>query len=82
MTTQTERALISGTFSPSTGMSAFKNPVMDSYDKYVYWENQSGILRCELSSLKIDTVLMVYPLDKEVMNNVNTGANNGDKSFV
>jgi hypothetical protein len=25
---------------------------------------------------------MVYPLDKEVMNNVNTGANNGDKSFV
>lgn len=57
MTTQTERALISGTFSPSTGTSAFKNPVMDSYDKYVYWENQSGILRCELSSLKIDTVL-------------------------
>jgi hypothetical protein len=32
--------------------------------------------------IKIDTVLMVYPLDKEVMNNVNTGANNGDKSFV
>lgn len=57
MSTQAERALISGTFNPANGATAFKNPVIDNYDTYVYWEHQRGILRCELSSMKIDTVL-------------------------
>ena len=52
-----EKILLTIPFSPTSTSNLFDNLTLDQTDENVYWSNTSGILKCNLSSLKVDTVL-------------------------
>lgn len=56
----TERALISATYSPK-GSRYFSNLVVDHLDENFYWSNSAGVFRCNIGTLKIDTVFKACP---------------------
>lgn len=57
MASQIEKPLITGPYNPNSGVSFYDNLTLDNDDNYFYWSNTSGIFRCSLASLAIDTVL-------------------------
>ncbi len=61
MATQGERTLISATYNPKSGRLPFENLCLDNTDENFYWSNPSGIFKCNLSTLKIDTLLKNCP---------------------
>ncbi len=56
----TEKALITATYSPK-GNRYFNHLVVDHLDENFYWSNTAGVFRCNLHSLKIDTVFKACP---------------------
>lgn len=54
--TSKETNLISGPFDPKSGKLYFDNLCLDNTDEHIYWSNSSGIFKCNISSLKVDTV--------------------------
>lgn len=53
----TDRILISGPIYSKPGQINFDNLTLDNKDEFFYWSNSNGIFRCNLATLKIDTLL-------------------------
>lgn len=51
-----ERILITGPLYSKPGEIYFNNLTLDNNDEHVYWSNSLGIFRCNLNSLKVDTL--------------------------
>jgi hypothetical protein len=51
-----EKVLISGAYNTTTGETSFQNLFLDENDAYMYWSNKAGIFRCNMTTLKTDTV--------------------------
>lgn len=56
MKTQSERSLISGPYDPKSESVYFDNLTLDNTDENFYWSNNYGIFKCELASLRVDTL--------------------------
>lgn len=54
---ENDRNLISGPLYSKPGQINFDNLVLDKNDENFYWSNSNGIFRCNVASLKIDTIL-------------------------
>jgi hypothetical protein len=52
-----EKKLVTVAFNPAQSLIYFDNLTLDNNDENVYWSNSTGILKCNLNSLKVDTVL-------------------------
>jgi len=55
--TNIDQALITGPLYSKPGQINFDNLTLDNNDENFYWSNSNGIFRCNLGSLKIDTLL-------------------------
>ncbi len=56
MDTKVEVELISGPYQPNAETVHFDNLTLDNEDENFYWSNSGGIFKCNLSTLKIDTI--------------------------
>jgi hypothetical protein len=61
MVTHEEKKLISGPYDPKETQSYFDDLTLDLNDENMYWSNKYGIFKCNLSTLKTDTVLKSCP---------------------
>ncbi|MDI1353485.1 MAG: hypothetical protein PSX36_01115 [bacterium] len=59
--TQAERYLVSGPYNPKSETVYFSNLCLDNNDENFFWSNSLGIFKCNLATLKIDTVLKSCP---------------------
>jgi hypothetical protein len=57
----TETVLISGPTYSKPGQINFDNMTLDNTDQNFYWSNSNGIFRCNLTTLKTDTLLKNCP---------------------
>jgi len=57
---QEERTLISGPHNENSPVH-FSNLCIDQLDQNIYWHNKHGVFKCNLTSLKIDTLLKNCP---------------------
>ncbi len=56
MQTSSETELISGPKESKSGQANFDNLGLDNTDENFYWSNSNGIFRCNIATLKIDTL--------------------------
>lgn len=56
MKSSDERKLIRGPYNPRTGQVHFNNMCVDRNDLFLYWTNHLGLFRCNLATLKVDTI--------------------------
>ncbi len=57
----TERDLITAPFDAKADPIVFDNLTLDNTDENFYWSNLGGIFKCNLNTLKIDTILKSCP---------------------
>lgn len=56
-----DRVLISGPLYSKPGQINFDDLTLDNTDENFYWSNSNGIFRCNIASLKVDTVFKNCP---------------------
>ena len=61
LNTNIDKVLISGPTYSKPGQINFDNLTLDNNDENFFWSNSNGIFRCNLSSLKVDTLLKNCP---------------------
>ena len=61
MATQVEKPLITGPYSATAEPFYFDDLSLDKTDENIYWSNDAGIFKCNLATLKTDTVLKNCP---------------------
>jgi hypothetical protein len=59
-----EKVLLTIPYSPISGKPYFKHLCTDQNDENAYWSTDEGIVKCQLSSGKVDTVLKNCPNTK------------------
>jgi hypothetical protein len=59
--TQLEKTLISGPYSATAPQFYFDDLTLDKTDENFYWSNDAGIFKCNLATLKTDTLLKNCP---------------------
>ncbi len=73
MVDYSEKNLISGPYKGASAPAHFSNLCLDQNDQNIYWSNASGIFRCNLLSMKTDTLFKncdnrIYMRPKMVLN--------------
>jgi hypothetical protein len=56
LATNSETLIVASKFVPTTNQNDFFNLALDRHDENIYWSNANGIFKCNLTSLKLDTV--------------------------
>lgn len=59
--TNTETLVLSSNKTTSAGQNDFFNLAVDGKEEYLYWTNETGVLRCNLANSAVDTLLKNCP---------------------